>query len=78
MERLKESGEFVPPRLSTLERTLEAVLELGKARVFADTWNLELFSSCDTCLAQRRERLHAMNLTQRIMPPIRCLVCDTT
>ena len=75
MERLRESGEFAPPRLSTLEKALEAALELGAGRVFADTWNLELFSSCNDCLEERRQRLHRMNLTQRIVPPIRCGTC---
>ena len=75
MERLKDNGEFVPPQLATLEHALEAVLTLGGGRVFADTWNLELFSSCDVCLEERRQRLHAMNLTQRILPPVKCRAC---
>jgi archaeosine synthase beta-subunit len=78
MERLREAGEFVPPRLSTLEKACEAALELGKGRVFADTWNLELFSMCNLCLEERRRRLHAMNLTQRLLPSIRCASCGTT
>jgi len=77
MELLKESGEFAPPRLATLENALEAALKLGGGRVFADTWNLELFSSCASCLEQRRQRLHAMNLTQRILPPVRCATCGS-
>ena len=77
MERLREVGEFAPPRLSTLEKALEAVVETRKGRVFADTWNLELFSSCGGCLDARRERLHAMNLTQRVLPPIKCAHCGT-
>jgi len=76
MERLQENGEFIPPRLATLEKALEASLELCAGRVFADTWNLELFSSCAVCLEERRRRLHAMNLTQRIVPPVRCTGCD--
>lgn len=75
MERLKDNGEFVPPQLATLEHALEAALTLGGGRVFADTWNLELFSSCDVCLEERRQRLHAMNLTQRILPPVKCRAC---
>jgi radical SAM enzyme (TIGR01210 family) len=78
MERLKESGEFEPPRLETLEKALEASLELSAGRAFADTWNLEIFSSCDVCLEQRRQRLHVMNLTQRILPPVRCTACGNS
>ena len=75
MERLKENGEFAPPRLTTLEKALEAAVQLRAGRVFADTWNLELFSSCGLCLDERRQRLHVMNLTQRILPPVRCTAC---
>src|SRR5262249_47892197 len=64
MERLKESGEFSPPRLATLERSLDAVLQQRAGRVFADTWNLELFASCSSCLEERRHRLHRINLAQ--------------
>lgn len=76
MERLKENSEFAPTRLETLERSLETAIQLNRGRVFADTWNLELFSSCGVCLEERRSRLHAMNLFQRVLPPIRCAACD--
>jgi len=75
MERLMESGEFAAPRLATLEKALEIALGLRAGRVFADTWNLELFSSCSGCLDQRRDRLHKMNLTQQILPACACKVC---
>jgi radical SAM enzyme (TIGR01210 family) len=78
MERLQESGQFSPPRLSTLEKALEAALALGKGRVFADTWNLELFSSCSLCLDARRRRLHTINLTQQVIPPVLCAACGST
>ena len=75
MERLMEAGEFAPPRLATLERALELAINLHRGRVFADTWNLEQFSACSTCLEKRRQRLHAINLTQEILPSIDCPVC---
>lgn len=75
MERLMEAGEFAPPQLSTLEKALAAALRPGRGRVFADTWNLELFSSCDHCLEARRKRLQAMNLTQEIIPAVACTAC---
>ena len=75
MERLREAGEFAPPRLATLEKALERALGLAKGRVFADTWNLELFSDCNNCLAARTRRLHAMNLTQQMLPPVNCADC---
>jgi hypothetical protein len=76
MERLMAAGEFSPPRLATLEKALELALEMrGGGRIFADTWDLEQFSNCPTCFAMRRQRIHAMNLSQRIPPAINCPAC---
>jgi len=75
MERLRESGEFVPPTLAQLEAAQRAVLALGRGRVFADTWALETFSTCAHCFAARRERLEAVNLAQREVPSVRCEAC---
>jgi radical SAM enzyme (TIGR01210 family) len=76
MERLSEAGDFTPPQLSVLERTLEQVLCLKRGRVFADTWDLETFSGCAACLEMRRQRLCAMNLFQATLPAIHCQVCE--
>ncbi len=77
LDRLMVAGEFSPPRLSTLERTLELALEArGEARIFADTWDLEQFSRCPACFEKRRQRICAMNLSQQIPPAIGCAVCD--
>ena len=76
MERLSEAGDFAPPRLSVLERAFEQVLSLKRGRVFADTWDLETSSGCAACLEMRRQRLHAMNLSQTTLPAIHCQVCD--
>jgi radical SAM enzyme (TIGR01210 family) len=75
MDRLLESGEFLPPRLSTLEKAQEQALSLRRGRVFADTWDLEQFSQCRTCLEKRRQRLHLGNLTQQLPARIDCPVC---
>ncbi|HXQ81653.1 MAG TPA: hypothetical protein VN775_10090 [Opitutaceae bacterium] len=75
MERLRESGEFIPPTLAMLEAAQRGALALGRGRVFADTWALEPFSACPHCLAARRERLETVNRTQRDVPPVRCAVC---
>jgi hypothetical protein len=75
MERLRESGEFVPPTLAMLEATQRAALALCRGRVFADTWALEPFSACPHCFAARRERLEKVNWTQRDVPPVRCAAC---
>lgn len=75
MERLLETGEFVPPRLSTLEKAQQAALALGRGRVFADTWGLEPFSVCARCFEARRRRLQTINLTQRDQPRVGCPEC---
>lgn len=75
MERLRDSGEFELPSLADLEAAQTAVLTLGRGRVFADTWDLEPFSSCPRCLAQRRDRLERVNLTQVAEPPVHCSDC---
>lgn len=45
-------------------------------RVFADVWDLRRFSSCDICFTRRQQRLHAMNLSQTVLPEVTC-VCGT-
>ena len=75
MDRLLELDEFVPPRVSTLETAQEHALNLCRGRVFADTWDLERFSHCPSCLEQRRQRLHLTNLTQRVQARIECSIC---
>lgn len=75
MERLRESGEFVPPTLAMLEQAQRAVLALGRGRVFADTWALEAFCACPRCFAARRGRLETVNQTQRDAPAVHCEAC---
>jgi hypothetical protein len=64
-----------PPELSSLEAAQEDALKLGEGRVFADTWDLEKFSRCPDCLELRGQRLHRINLTQRLKPRVPCASC---
>jgi len=75
LDRLADSGEFAMPSLLALEQSLEQSLQLRTGRVFADTWDLEKFSTCSTCFNQREQRIHAMNLTQASPPPVQCSAC---
>jgi hypothetical protein len=75
LERLMEAGEFAPPRLSTLEKAQEFALNVGRGRVFADTWDLRRFSKCPTCLGRRSARIQAINLSQQIQPAVECSEC---
>jgi radical SAM enzyme (TIGR01210 family) len=76
MERLMEAGEFVPPRLSSLESALERGLALRGGRVFADTWELQKFAFCSACFYARKKRLEEMNLSQRVIPVFKCPACE--
>ncbi len=77
MDRLRESGDFAPPRLASLEKALALALQLaGGGRIFADTWDLEKFSNCPVCFENRRRRIHAMNRSQRVLPAIDCPACE--
>jgi radical SAM enzyme (TIGR01210 family) len=75
MEVLKGSGSFVPPLVKSLEKVLEYGIGLQKGRVFADTWDLNLFSDCRECSEKRVERITSMNLGQTILSPVIC-VCN--
>jgi len=72
MEQLRSAGHFAPPQLSSLEAVIEAGLAMQRGRVFADLWDLEKLFPCEKCGPARRERLHAMNLTQKILPRVNC------
>ena len=75
LARLQAAGEFAPPRLRSLELTLEAGLALMRGRVFADLWDAERFYECPACGPARVARLAEMNLTQRLPPPVACGMC---
>jgi archaeosine synthase beta-subunit len=75
MERLMETGEFAPPRLSSLERALKRGLALRAGRVFADTWELQTFAFCSHCFDARKKGLEKMNLSQRVIPAFECPAC---
>lgn len=72
MEKLWESGDYVPPTLSALEMVFDQALDLNKGRMFCDLWDLERFSDCEDCYQGRKERLDEMNLTQHILAGIDC------
>lgn len=72
MDELMSEGYFTPPRITSLEKVLEYGISLGKGRVFADTWDLKLFSTCEKCFNERVSRITGMNLLQKILPDIIC------
>jgi hypothetical protein len=72
MEMLKDNGNFVPPSIKSLEKVLEYGIGLKRGRVFADTWDINLFIDCRECSDKRIERITSMNLEQRILNPVPC------
>lgn len=72
MEQLQSEGIFRPPRLRSMERVLEAGLQMKRGRVFMDLWDAEQFCSCPECGAARLERLEKMNKTQQVLPAVEC------
>jgi radical SAM enzyme (TIGR01210 family) len=72
MDQLLASGEFNRPDIVSLETVLEYGIGLNGGRVFADLWDLKLFSHCDKCFTARHERMNHMNLYQSIPPAVTC------
>jgi len=65
MDDLAKAGWFRAPDLDDIERSFALALTHagGRGRVFVDVWNVEQIA--------RRDRLVAMNLSQRVLPVIR-------
>lgn len=72
MDVLRQQGDFHLPSISSLESALEYGIDRGKGRVFADLWDLGIFSGCDSCFENRKNRMAEMNLTQKILAPVSC------
>src|SRR5450759_702731 len=77
MDLLMEKGDFNLPDIHSLETVVEYGIGLKAGRVFADIWDLGLFSKCNKCVDQRTNRLINMNLRQKIVSQINC-TCDST
>lgn len=75
MERLREQGDFEPPKLHTLEKALDYGISNISGRVFADLWDLEQFSDCPVCFEERKKRLEEINLTQGLHDYPQCGSC---
>lgn len=77
MDLLMEKGDFSLPEIHSLETVLEYGIGLNAGRVFADIWDLGLFSSCKKCIDERTGRLTNMNLSQKIANRITCSCYST-
>jgi uncharacterized Fe-S cluster-containing MiaB family protein len=75
MDQLQARGEFTPPTIRSLEEVLERGIELDRGRVFMDLWDVEKFFDCTRCGPERAERIRRMNLSQTLVPAVKC-DCD--
>jgi len=51
MEVLLETGDFSLPKIESLETVLAYGINLKAGRVFADVWDLTIFSNCKNVLS---------------------------
>ncbi|MGZ5545850.1 MAG: radical SAM protein [Limisphaerales bacterium] len=72
LDELSRQGLFSEPDLDLVEEVVDYGVGLGKARVFADMWDLRRFSKCSNCFDQREDRLHRMNCAQEVLPRVDC------
>ncbi|MCF6180899.1 hypothetical protein [Lutibacter sp.] len=72
MDFLQKKGDFSVPTIQSLENVLEYGVNQNKGNVFADVWDLQLFSNCDTCLNERIERITNININQRVIEKVTC------
>lgn len=72
MDELQKEGNFILPTISSLEPALEYGIGLNRGRVFADTWDLVLFSGCEKCFENRKTRIEQMNFSQQIIQAVDC------
>ena len=65
MEQLQLSGQYVPPKLSSLESVMATTLGWQRGRIFVDLWDAKQFADDPEHADRQLERIHQMNLTQR-------------
>ena len=72
LDILQKEGHFSPPDIKSLELALDYGIGLQSGRVFADLWDIDVFSSCGKCLEGRKTRLENTNLYQQLQPVVSC------
>ena len=72
LDALGLTGDFSEPRLAEVEHGHEFGIQRNLGRVFADTWDLHRFATCDKCVSARCERVQRMNLSQHVEPRVPC------
>jgi hypothetical protein len=76
LERLQQSGVFIPPSLSQLEQSLDECLKFSDATITADLWDADRLPACANCRPARIERLKRINVIGRSEALVPCSFCD--
>ncbi|CAN5321916.1 Fe-S oxidoreductase [soil metagenome] len=77
MERLRDLGHFLPPKLVDLEAALDACSVWPATVVTADLWDAERLPACEACRSARVARLARLNATGAPQLRIECGACAT-
>lgn len=74
LDDLERQSHFAEPQINELEAAQDYGIRTaaGRARIFADLWDLRRFSKCPKCFEARERRLHQMNLGQMLLPRVAC------
>ncbi|NOY95087.1 MAG: radical SAM protein [Chlorobi bacterium] len=72
LDALTAGNYFEQPGIKSLENVIEYGIRMNAGPVFADLWDIDIFSSCNNCLVMRKKRLTQMNLHQEIPPRVNC------
>ena len=76
VDELEREGVYARPSLAELHAALAhglaSAARSGSGRVFADLWDLDAFTVCTRCAAERTASLQRMNLTQQPAAPPDC------
>lgn len=73
LDKLGKLGHFSPPTLQSLEQVMDYAVVNYPGQVFADLWDLDLFSKCSKCFQQRKHRLAQFNLLQKPISEVSCM-----
>ena len=77
LEALAVEGSFMGPTFDDVERSAALAMGMaaGRGPVLVNLWDLDRLSRNVPCAGDRRARLAAMNLEQRLLPPHTCPAC---
>jgi len=66
LRRMVARGTFHPPDLTTVEDSLDLLLERPRGRVLVDLWGFDELYAAAPGITERRRRLEGINLSQRV------------